>query len=259
MAGPKILLLDIETAPIEAWVWSLWQQDVALNQIKEDWFVISWAAKWLDEEKMFYADQRSARSMENDKKMLKPLWKLIDHADILITQNGKKFDAKKLNTRFVLNGYKPPAPYRHIDTLELAKKNFAFTSNKLEYMTDKLNKKYKKLKHSKFPGFDLWRECMRKNKKAWHELEKYNKHDVLALEELYHKISPWGTGIDFNVFSSTEQPSCNCGHPVLIKYGYAFTNAGKYQRYKCGNCGASSRGQENLLNKQKRKELKKPA
>jgi len=40
---PKILLFDIETAPILAYTWDIWDQNIALNQIKQDWFVLSWS------------------------------------------------------------------------------------------------------------------------------------------------------------------------------------------------------------------------
>lgn len=253
---PRVLFLDIETAPILGYVWSLWQQNVALNQIKQDWFVISWAAKWLDEKEVLYQDQRNKRYIENDKAILKILWNLLDEADIVVTQNGVQFDAKKINARFILNKLKPPSSYRHIDTKILAKRHFAFTSNKLEYLTDKLCTKYKKLKHKKFPGFELWRECLAGNLEAWAELETYNKHDVLSLEELYKELSPWDTKINFNVYHDSEETVCQCGHPVMIKYGYAYTNSGKFQRYRCKQCGADYRGKTNLLSKMKIKELK---
>lgn len=96
---------------------------------------------------------------------------MLDEADIVITQNGRKFDQKKLNARFILNGFKPPSSYKHIDTLVIARKHFGFTSNKLKYMTDKLCTKYKKLDHSKFPGMELWRECLKGNSEAWTEME----------------------------------------------------------------------------------------
>ena len=56
----NILLLDIETSPVVAWVWGLRDQNVGLNMIKEDWYVLSWAAKWLGDKpsKTMYADQQ---------------------------------------------------------------------------------------------------------------------------------------------------------------------------------------------------------
>ncbi len=253
--GPKVLFLDIETAPILGYVWALWDQNVALNQIKTDWFVLSWAAKWQGSKEMLYADQRKAKNVEKDKSLLKPLWRLLNQADIIITQNGKKFDAKKLNARFIMNSMKPPSKYRHIDTLQLAKKHFAFTSNKLEYMSDKLCKKYKKLKHHKFQGFELWKECLKGNRSAWQEMERYNKHDVLALEELYDKLAPWDTSINFDVYHDREDTVCQCGHPAFFRRGFRYTTYGKYESRTCKKCGAWYRSKINLLNPTKRRTM----
>lgn len=257
---PKILILDLETAPILGYVWQLFDQNVALNQIHSDWYILSWSAKWLGspETETMYEDQRNAANIEDDSEILKGLWKLVDEADIILTQNGKKFDEKKMNARFILNGFKPTSSFRHIDTLQLAKARFGFTSNKLEYMTDKLCTKYKKLDHSKFSGFKLWSECLKGNKEAWNEMEVYNRHDVLSLEELYLKLRPWDKITpNFNVFNESEETYCACGSAEFHKNGYAYSNTGKYQRYTCKKCGAETKGKENLLSKEKRKSLRK--
>lgn len=187
----KVLILDIETAPIQAYVWGLFDQNVGINMIKADWYVLSWTAKWIDEEKVSYQDQRNKKgaSIENDKEILKPLWKMINEADIVITQNGVKFDMKKLNSRFLIHGLGMPDPYKNIDTLKLAKKYFSFTSNKLEYMSAKFNTTYKKQDHREFPGFELWKGCLAGNIKAWNCMKSYNQYDVLATEELFLKLS----------------------------------------------------------------------
>lgn len=257
--GPKVLIFDIETAPMLGYVWSLWENNVALNQLYKDWHVLSWSAKWLHDspKKIMYQDQRHAKDVANDKQILKGIWKLLDEADIVITQNGKKFDHKKLNARFVQQGMQPPSTYKHIDTAAIAKKHFAFTSNKLEYMTDKLCTKFKKLKHKKFPGFEMWLECLAGNKSAWREMEKYNKHDVLSLEELYYKLMPWDNSINFGLYHSESNAMvCSCGHNKFNKRGYYYTNAGKFQRYKCKRCGAETRSKDNLFSKDKRKSLR---
>lgn len=254
--GPKVLVFDIETSPILGFVWSLWDQNVGLNQIHKDWHLLSWAAKWLGEKEMLYADQSKAKDIQDDSGILKKIWELLDEADIVLTKNGKRFDVKKLNARFAIHGMKPPSPYRHIDMETIARKYFAFTSNKLEYLSDKLNKKYKKLKHKKFPGFELWVECLKGNKKAWKELEIYNKYDVLSTEELYQHLSAWDTSINFNVYHDDNGVICQCGSSSLMKYGYCFTNTGKFQRYRCNKCGASIRDKKNLIEKTKKSFLK---
>lgn len=254
----KILFLDIETSPIVAHVWSLWDNNVALNQIVEDWSVLSWAAKWHDEKEVLYADNRKAKKVRNDKKLLKKMWRLLDDADIVITQNGKKFDIKKLNARFIINGFPPPSSFRQIDSLEIAKKVFGFTSNKLEYTSENVCTKYKKLKHKDFPGQELWTECLKGNKKAWNEMKKYNIHDVLALEELYNKFAPWDNSINFGVYNEGLTTKCVCGGTEFKKRGFFFSPAGKFQRYKClkSGCGKEMRDKVNLLSKEKRKTLK---
>lgn len=259
-SGPKILLVDIETAPIVAYVWGLWENNVALNQIKSDWYVLSWSAKWLGDppNKIMYADQRNAKDIENDSAILKKLWHLIDEADIVVGQNSVKFDLPKLNARFAINGMKPPSSYRQIDTLRLAKRYFGFTSNKLEYMTDKLCTKYKKLKSKKFPGFEMWKECLAGNKEAWKSMEKYNKYDVLSLEELYLKLAPWDKNpINLNVYKDGHDHECNaCGGKNFTKQGFRYTNLGKFQRLICTSCGAETKLRINELSKDKKKSLR---
>ena len=252
---PKILIYDIETCPIEAYVWKLWDNNVSLNMIKEDWAVISWAAKWMGDDKtVMYEDTRNRKSFRDDKKILEKLWKLLDEADIVLTQNGKKFDNKKVNARFILHGMEPPSSFRNIDTLTIAKKHFGFTSNKLEYMTNKLCSKYKKSGHAKFSGFALWKGCMEGNVDAWDEMKDYNVLDVLSLEELAEKLIPWDNTINFSIYA--EENVCTCGSQKLKKNGFYYTNASKFQRYRCQECGAESRDKKNLLDKDIVKKLK---
>lgn len=254
---PKVLVLDIETAPIMGYVWGLWDNNLGLNQIKSDWHILSWSAKWLGEPaaKIMYMDQRREKDLENDKRILGGIWALLDAADVVVTHNGVKFDQKKLNARFILNGMQAPSSYRSIDTLVIAKKHFAFTSNKLEYIAGELCTKYKKYTDRKYPGFELWVECLARNQDAWREMEKYNKYDVLALEELYHKLIPWDNSINFNVYTDAAERVCKCGGNDFIKRGFFFSNINKFQRYKCRACGAETRDATGLLSKDKRESL----
>ena len=261
---PKVLVFDIETSNILARTWGIWQQNVGLNQIKEDWFVLSWAAKWLDSDEVMYEDLRGRINRKDnphpkghlDLDLLDKIWRLLDAADIVITQNGIKFDSKKLNARFIMNGYQPPSGYKHIDTLKIAKRKFAFTSNKLEFMTDKLCTKYKKLKHKNFPGQELWNECYADNPEAWEEMELYNRHDVLSLEELYYILAPWDDRHpNFNLYTEGDGHVCRCGSSEFVRKGYAYTQVSKFQRYRCVKCGAETRGRQNLFTKEERAEL----
>ena len=250
-SGPRVLIYDIETAPLLGYCWSLWDNNIGLNQIHSDWHVLSWAAKWMGEEDVYYQDQRDVKNVEDDKQLLQGIWKLLDECDFVITQNGKKFDQKKLNARFVIHGMKPPSSYRHIDVLQIAKSQFGFTSNKLQYMTETLCKKYKKSGHAKFSGFELWSECLRGNIEAWSEMENYNILDILSLEELYSIISPWDAKLpNFSVYD--DEPSDN---EEWVKDGFVYSNLGKYDRYQNTLTGQQRRGNVNLLSKEKRDSL----
>jgi DNA polymerase elongation subunit (family B) len=230
----KCLVFDIETSPILARVWGLKDQNIGLNQIVEDWSVLAWGAKWLNTpaSDVIYADKRRM----TEKALLQDIWKLLDQADIVITQNGKSFDSKRLNARFIHYGMKPPSPYRHIDTYLLVKQVADFTSNKLEYLTDKLCVKYKKTSHAKFPGMSLWNECLKGNKEAWEEMKKYNIHDVLSTEELFNKVKAWAPANTARVISDTSK--CRmCGHTTQKR---GMTPNKTKQRVVCTSptCGA---------------------
>lgn len=253
----KVLVLDIETAPILAHVWQLFDQNIALNQIVEDWSILSWSAKWLHSDRVMYRDNRDQKNPRDDKHLLQEIWDLLDEADVVIGQNSKRFDIKKLNARFVLNGMAPPSSFRQIDTMILAKRHFSFTSNKLEYMTKKLCTEVKKSEHKEFPGFSLWKECLAGNYKAWEEMRLYNIDDILSTEELYNKLKRWDKSINFNVFHEAYHHQCTCGSVSFRKHGHVFTNTGKFKRYICTSCGAESVDKENLLIKEKRKSLRK--
>jgi hypothetical protein len=240
---PNVLVFDIETAPILAYVWGLHDQNVSLNQIHSDWHVIAWSAKWLGKpaNSVVYRDQRHCPDLSNDKGILRELWGLLDKADIVITQNGKSFDSKKLNARFIYHGMKPPSPYKHLDTYLIVRSVADFTSNKLEYLTNKLCKRYKKLSHSKFPGMELWKECLKGNMKAWEAMKKYNIHDVLSTEEFYEKIKAWAPQTAPAVY--TGHLECRrCGKKSLEGRGWGSTNQFKYRKYNCKDCGAWSQG-----------------
>ncbi len=250
-AGPKILFFDIETAPLKAHLWSMWQQGVGLSQIEADWFMLSFCCKWAHSDEVFYYDQRDAENIEDDYELVLKLWHFLNEADVVVGQNSKRFDVKKANARFILNGLPKPSTYRQVDTMEIAKRNFGFTSNRLEYMTDKLCTDYKKSKHKKFHGHELWSECLKGNLEAWLEMEDYNRLDVLSLEELYNVLSSWDNTLpNYDVYVDDILDMSE-----WEKDGFHYTNLGKYQKYRNKITGVQRRSRVNLLTKEKRDSL----
>jgi hypothetical protein len=253
----KVLIIDIETALMEGYFFSPKTEYIPYKQVKHDWFMLSFSAKWLDEKEIIYFDQRNRRNIRNDKPLLKKLWKLLDKADIIISKNGKRFDKKKIWARLIMNGLEKPSSFRHIDIEEIMRSEFAFTYNSLEYVSDKLCKLHKKTKSRMFHGIDLWIACANRNLKAFEEMEKYNKKDVLSTEESYKILSPWKRSLNFSVYHKGKENVCACGSNKFHKNGFAFTDTAKYQRYRCSGCSAESRGNVNLLEKEKVKSFHK--
>lgn len=244
---PKILIFDLETLPMEVYTWSLWQDSTPLSFVMKDWSILSFCAKWYGEDDIIYHDTQHEKDIRNDKSVLKKLWDLIDEADIIVAHNLNAFDYKKMNARFILHGMKPPSSTKRMDTKLLAKRHFKFTSNKLEYLTDKLCTESKKIKHNDFPGFSMWKECLAGNPKAFKSMKEYNIMDVLSLEELFTKLLPWESASLFQLYNESDEFMCTCGAiNSLKKNGFYRTNACKYQKYKCKKCGAETRDKKNL-------------
>lgn len=253
----KILVFDIETAPMTGKFWGQWKQNIALNQIDIDWYVLSWAAKWLGKDEVLsdslfeYEDYRPFE--EEDYNILTTIWELLDEADIVVAHNGRQFDVKKLNARFLKYGMKPPSPFKIVDTLEVVKKNFRLTSNKLDYVAKYL-KVGGKLSHE---GMELWNKCVRGEEKAWEKMVEYNRRDVVILERVYNKLLPWiSNHPNLGLYTSTETPVCpKCGGHHLHFRGYYYTNVSKFHRFQCQSCGGWGRQRVNAVPKKKRKGL----
>lgn len=259
MNAPRILCFDIETAPLTVYSWGLYDQNLGLNQIKSDWHLLAWAAKWYGDsaDKTIYMDNSKARNVQDDRQLVQGLHNLLDEADIVIAQNGDKFDIKKFNARAAIHGLPPVRPFKSTDTLKESRKVFSFTSHSLEYMSQALNTKYKKLKHDKYPGFELWKAVLSGDQKAWAEMKTYCIHDVLATEELYQKIQGWIKTQNLATFFDDAQVRCRCGSANVFKKGFVHTDTGKFQGYKCKDCGKRPKGSVNLLSAEKKRNLLK--
>jgi DNA polymerase elongation subunit (family B) len=241
---PRILFFDIESAPSLGWYFDLWKEGNIVST-KSEWYMLCFAAKWLDESprKMIthaLPDYKGYKpGSEDDKELIKDLWKLFDEADILIAHNGDKFDIRKANARFAYYNLPPPSPYKTIDTLKIARRYFNFTSNKLDSLGEHLGYG-RKLVHT---GFNLWKGCMSGDPKSWKHMVEYNKRDVVLLEKIYLHFRPWIEGHP-NVAILADIPNgCpKCRSTRLKKDGTKLRAAGRVQQYQCLDCGGWAQG-----------------
>lgn len=230
----KKLYFDIETTPILGYVWRAYEDN--LLDIKKDFGILCFAYSW-DDGPINIVSLRN----HTEKQMAKILWSLFNEADVIIAQNGDKFDIKVSNALFLRHKLKPPAPYKTVDTLKLAKKYFRFTRNSLDFLSQSLLGE-RKLETDK----SLWFKCMEGDKDAFSKMEKYCVHDVALLRRVYNKLTPWHTGHpNHNLYNGTTHKCPSCGGNTQ-KRGFMYTRAGKYQRYQCTNavCAAWSKGEK---------------
>lgn len=249
MTKAKILILDIETAPMLLWAWSLLQKFFSIDNIYEDWHLLTWAAKWLNDEHVLYdalwMHPRSyKRNKKDDRLIVHNLWHLLDEADIVVAHNGRKFDVRKVNAKFYEYGMSPPSPYRIVDTLETIRGKFGLTSNKLDYVAQ-LRGFGNKLE----TDFQLWKDVKAGIPEAQDKMVEYNIHDVELLEDVYLDLLPWiHNHPNLTLYSGpTEAMTCpRCGSDDMKKDGTVKLIAGIYQQYKCKSCGGWARGQQRL-------------
>jgi hypothetical protein len=235
----RILILDIETAPLLANIWGIWNQNISTENIRSDWFILTWAAKWLFDTKVYSArvTPKEAQS-NNDKRIVKSLLDMLNDADIVVTHNGDRFDLPRINTRALIHGLNPPLPYISIDTLKSAKKHFNFTSNKLDYINKVL-----KLPQKTHTDMELWRGCFNGDESALKKMEKYNINDVRIHEQTYLTMRPFikpHPNIGLHILDDKERCP-TCGGSELTMMGKLYhTTMNVYEMFRC-KCGATGR------------------
>lgn len=239
----KVLVYDIETAPIIGTVWGKYEQNLIWSV--QDWYMLCFAYKWLGERKTTVVAQNDFKGYKkgssDDKSVVGELHRLFCEADVVVAHNGNSFDQKKSQARMVLLGFEPPSPYLQVDTKLMAKRNFNFTSNKLDDLGEYfgVGKKHK-------TDADLWRGCMAGDKKAWDYMKKYNKQDVVLLEKIYLKMRPWDMQHP-NMANIADRPTaCRvCAESAgFVSAGWKYTRTGKYRRWQCKNCHAYNSGRK---------------
>lgn len=241
---PKILIFDIETAPMQAYVWKRYKENVSLEQTISESFMLCWSAKWLYSEEILGDCLTSAEATaEDDSRVVKSLYDLINQADIIVAYNGRNFDIPYMNQRFLVYGFNPYVPVHIVDPYETAKSVFRFSSNKMDHIATELG-----LQNKIKTDFDLWKGCVRGNKKSLEDMLKYNKQDVVVLEEIYCQMLPWMKNHpNISNYLDNKHTCIKCGSENIVKLNrYFYTPSGKYELYRCKSCGAIFRGKKNL-------------
>lgn len=254
--NPQVVLIDVETSPIRAYAWGTFKQYIPHTSIIDSSFMISWAAKQLFSSQIMSDVLTTEEALEkNDNRIVNSIWKVMENANVLIAHNGRRFDLRYINTRFLMNGLKPPSPFQTIDTLDVAKKNFLFSSNKLDYLGTLIHNKGK-IK----TDFELWTKCLDGDKQALQYMQDYNKQDVQLLEDVYVSLRPFiYSHPNTAIYQESTEPSCpSCGSTDITECGYYTTMVNQYLAFRCNSCGAICRSRTSEIPLEQRKVIMRP-
>lgn len=239
--GPRILVYDIETSPALGWVWGKWDQNVLA--FEQDWSIMCFAYKWLGQDEIGF---ERVKRVPNDKALTKKLHRLFDQADVVISHNGKRFDQRRAQARFLKHGLGPASPFQEIDTLRESRTYFGDLSHKL----DDIGRRHDLGKKVGHQGFTLWLDCMNGDESAWATMEEYNRQDVALLEKVYLMLRPYigtpGRTAHPNMghWRKGDSTCPKCGSTDLVRRGFHRTSVSEFQTLHCKDCGGYSRARK---------------
>lgn len=239
----KILLLDIETLYMEVrGIWNLKTEYIQPDRVVKDWSILCYGAKWLFEPKVVGASVTPKEAVaREDGSIIAGLWKFLDEADIVVTQNGREFDIKKINTKFLKYGFPPPSFYSVVDTLKVAREKFGFTSNRLDELGKHILGIGGKIKMS-MPDWDA---CAEGSQAGLDKMFTYCKRDVAPLlEDLYLKFLPWiPNHPNLAIYTDHDKDVCPRCESTDLSWSVKYpTPQGMYEGFRCSACGAIGRG-----------------
>lgn len=233
--GPRVLIYDIETSLQPVAVFRLSNNDwIDPKNLLAERHLVSVCWKWLGESRVHSVSllddsKRFARDPHDDRHVCNVFHKVLEEADYVVHHNGDNFDLPYLKTRMMVNGLSVLPPIATVDTYKVAKGNFMFNSNKLDYLGKLLG--FGRKKHT---DIDLWLDVLNGDKKAIRYMVEYNKQDVLLLEKVFNKLAPYMPNhINRELFGGTGCPQC--GSTKYQSRGTHKAISRVYTRYQCQN------------------------
>lgn len=250
---PKVLIYDIETTPLQAWIWSCGKQVVRPGQLVEgraSYDVICIGYEWLHSNERGVLDW--GYKAQNSKKMVEKFTKLCDEADIVIGKNNRRFDDKHMNTlRWKHDLPGRPDLLSKVDDLETQiRRHFYLPSYGLDYISAQLGL------GGKTPMcFQDWIDIVdqtENGEKAFKKMLKYCLKDVRDTKKIY-KYCEKHIQPKLNHSALHGKLTCKvCGSVDIRKNGIYTSSVGtKYQQYYC----KSHNGYAGKLSVNARKEI----
>lgn len=230
----KILAWDLENSPMLSYHWGRWGQDIRPEQTVEEARVLCFGARWVGTSKVIFKAEYEHGRME----MLQTIHDLLSEADAVMSWNGKRFDSPKIKTEFVREGMPPVPNYHELDLMVAVKRQFAFSSNKLDAVAKELGVG-EKVQHE---GFGLWLKVMAGDIKARALFKRYQAQDVNLLIDLYDRLLPWLPNHPNTALIDGSETGCiRCGHDEFQQRGWTYSATSRFKRVSCKKCGTWQR------------------
>lgn len=226
----KTLLFDIETSPILAYTWGVWQHNIQPAGIVEDRKILCICWKELGKRGV---SGRVVGDGVSERDVIEAFRAAAEDADVLVAHNGDKFDVKHLNAKLIEYRIDPLPKLHTVDTLKEVKKIAKFTYNRLDFLAQKL---FGVGKHD--TDFDLWKGVMGGDAKASARMLAYCKNDVILLERLYVALRPYFKNHpNIATHDSMNCPRCNC-EVVTLRKAYRTKSGLERAHFNCAACRA---------------------
>ncbi len=237
----RVLFFDLETKPLQAWVWSPGKQYVGHKSLVEgydQYGIICIGYAWNDGKPAKcidwgYGEQSTERVVEEFDKIAKT-------ADLIVGKNSKRFDVPMLNSCRMLAGLPglPDWALSHDDLEQQMRKYFRLPSQSLDYIS----------KHLGLGGKDKmemqdWIDICLENENGQAKLKKmvkYCKKDVEDTRTLWTKLSEHFDSKFNNARFRDLGMACkhaDCGSVNIALNGTRMSGGSKYQTYTCSDCG----------------------
>lgn len=173
-----------------------------------------------------------------DELLVLELWALFNNSDVIVAYNGRGFDVKEIQARFLMYGLPPTTPVKVIDPLLIVKDKFRLPFKSLKYVAEFLGVT-QKLENS---GNDLWKKATMGDEQALEDMYVYNQGDVTTLREVYKKLQGWGnSGTNLALYNDEHTslcPHCSSDDISAIDDKFAYTAQRKYSLFRCNSCKA---------------------
>lgn len=274
--NPKVLIYDIETSLMLAYLFSLGKQRVNHSQLlasKSMWDIICINYCWNDgsaAKTIKWTPERGTAGVIED------FDKIIDEADLIIGKNSDRFDAKMINAQRMFAGL-PGKPYWTLGNDDLEKqmrKYFRLPSQSLDYISGQLGYGGKiKMEFSDWVAISQWMDVqvlasdpslafdayaldavcnrffkddmgniLQRGEKAMNKMCKYGRKDVTDTRDVWNYcLQHFDPKFNMNAWlSPLDTPVCkhtDCGSSNIKKDGTRMQVSGRVQIYRCNDCG----------------------